>query len=109
MSWRTIVATVLLIAGAGLELIAVLGLCTLRDLYDRLHYVGLVSYGALLIAVAIVVHSSFSLIGDKALFIGVFLVASGPVLAHTTIRSMLTRERGDWRSQIDDAARDERS
>jgi multisubunit Na+/H+ antiporter MnhG subunit len=108
MSWRTVVATALLICGGGIELIAVLGLCALRDLYDRVHYVGLVGYGALLIAVAIVVHSSFSLLGDKALLVGVLLVASGTVLAHTTIRSMLTRERGDWRAVIDEA-RDGRS
>ncbi|HLI58814.1 MAG TPA: monovalent cation/H(+) antiporter subunit G [Solirubrobacteraceae bacterium] len=109
MSWRTIAATVLLIAGVGIELLAVLGLCALRDVYDRLHYVGLVGYGALLVSVAIVVHSSFSLIGDKALFIGVFFVVSGPVLAHVTIRSLLTRERGDWRAQIVDAADEEAS
>jgi multisubunit Na+/H+ antiporter MnhG subunit len=109
VSWRTILAPVLLVCGGGLELIAVLGLCALRDLYDRLHYVGLAGYGALLVSIAIVVHSSFSLIGDKALFIGAFLVASGPVLAHVTIRSLLTRERGDWRAQLDDAVREERS
>jgi multisubunit Na+/H+ antiporter MnhG subunit len=109
MSWRGVVATVLLIGGGGIELIAVLGLCALRDLYDRLHYVGLVGYGALLIAVAIVVHSSFSLLGDKALLVGVMFVTSGPVLAHITMRSMLTRERGDWRAAIDDATQDDGS
>jgi multisubunit Na+/H+ antiporter MnhG subunit len=106
MSWRSVTATALLICGVGIELVAVLGLCALRDLYDRLHYVGLVGYGALLVAVAIVFKQSFSLIGDKALLIGVLLVSSGPVLAHTTIRSLLTRQRGDWRAEIDDVARD---
>jgi monovalent cation/proton antiporter MnhG/PhaG subunit len=106
VSWRSVVTTVLLICGAGIELIAVLGLCALRDLYDRVHYVGLISYGALLIAVAVVVKQSFSLIGDKALLVGVILVCTGPVLAHTTMRSLLARERGDWRAEIDDATRD---
>jgi monovalent cation/proton antiporter MnhG/PhaG subunit len=104
VSWREVVATVLLVLGGTIELMAVLGLCALRDLYDRLHYVGLVGYGALLIAVAIVFQESFSLIANKALLIGVLLISSGPVLAHTTIRSLLIRERGDWRTQIDEAA-----
>ena len=107
MNWRITVATVLLIAGVGIELVAVLGLCVMREVYDRLHYMGLVSYGALLIAIAVVFRESFSLIGDKALLVGGVLVLTGPVLAHTTIRSMLVRERGDWRRRSDDAGGDE--
>lgn len=107
MSWRFVVATVLLVAGGLLELLSVLGLCALRDLYDRMHAVGLGGYGALLIAIAIVFKESFSLIGDKALLVGVVLVASGPVLVHTTMRSMLIRAHGDWRAVIDSAAEDE--
>ena len=106
MSWRVLVATVLLIAGGALELLAVLGLCATRDLFDRLHYVGLASYGALLIGIAIVFRESFSLIGDKALLVGVVLVVGGPIVVHTTMRSMLIRERGDWRAGIEDAAED---
>lgn len=106
MSWRVVVATVLLICGGAIELLAVLGLCLMRDLYDRLHYVGLAGYGALLISVAIVFRESFSLIGDKALLVGVVLVIGGPIVVHTTMRSMLIRERGDWRAGIEDAAED---
>jgi multisubunit Na+/H+ antiporter MnhG subunit len=107
VNWRILVATVLLVAGGALEVLAVIGLCALRDLYDRMHFVGLVSYGALLIAVAIVFRESFSLIGDKALLVGTVLVLSGPVLVHTTMRSMLIRERGDWRAAIDEAGRED--
>lgn len=103
MNWRITVATGLLIAGVGIELLAVLGMCVMREVYDRLHYVGLVSYGALLIAIAVVFRESFSLIGDKALLVGGVLVLTGPVLAHSTMRSMLIRERGDWRGQDDGA------
>src|SRR5205085_381811 len=39
VSWRAVVATVLLICGGAIELLAVLGLCAMRDVYDRLHYV----------------------------------------------------------------------
>ena len=103
MSWRAIAAVILLIAGGALELIAVLGLCAMRSVYDRLHYVGLAGFGALLIGVAILIRESFSLIGDKSLLVGVMLIVSGPILAQTTVRSLLIREHGDWRRKLDDA------
>lgn len=99
MSWRAVVAVILLVGGGLLELIAVLGICVMRDAYDRLHYVGLASFGALLVGVAVVVRESFSLIGDKALLVGLILVLTGPVLVQTTLRSLLIRERGDWRDE----------
>jgi multisubunit Na+/H+ antiporter MnhG subunit len=99
VSWRAIVAVVLLIAGGLLELIAVLGMCVMRDAYDRLHYVGLAGFGAFLIALAVLIRESFSLIGNKALLVGVILLLSGPVLVQTTMRSLLIRELGDWRKK----------
>jgi multisubunit Na+/H+ antiporter MnhG subunit len=108
VNWRIFVATVLLIAGCGIELIAVLGLCAMRSTYDRLHYVGLVAYGALLIAIAVVFRESFSLIGDKALLVAAVLIVTGPVLVHTTMRSMLIREHGDWREGIERAPEEDR-
>jgi multisubunit Na+/H+ antiporter MnhG subunit len=108
VSWRSVLASALLVAGGSLELVAVLGICVLRNLYDRIHYVGLAGYGALLIGVAIVFKESFSLIGDKALLVGTTLVLTGAVLVHTTMRSMLIRERGDWRSAIEDCEQEER-
>ena len=104
MNWHAIVAVILLVAGGLLELIAVLGVCVMRDVYDRLHYVGVAGFGALLIAVAILVRESFSLIGDKALLVGVLLVLAGPVLVQTTVRSLLIRELGDWRTRARERA-----
>jgi multisubunit Na+/H+ antiporter MnhG subunit len=102
MSWRAAVAIILLAAGGTLELLAVLGLCVMRSVYDRLHYVGLAGFGALLIAVSIVVRESFSLIGDKALLVGVILVITGPIMVQSTARSLLIRERGDYRAGIEE-------
>ena len=99
MSWRAVIAVVLLIAGALLEVLAVLGLCVMRNVYDRLHYVGLAGFGGFLVALAVLVRESFSLIGDKALLVGVVLVLAGPVLVQTTARSLLIRELGDWRAR----------
>ena len=45
MNWRIVVATVFLVAGGAIEVLAVVGLCATRDLYDRMHFVGLVAYG----------------------------------------------------------------
>jgi multisubunit Na+/H+ antiporter MnhG subunit len=103
MSWRAVVAIVLLAAGGTLELLAVLGLCVMRSVYDRLHYVGLAGFGALLVAVSILVRESFSLIGDKALLVGVVLVITGPIMVQTTARSLRIREYGDYRAGIEEA------
>jgi multisubunit Na+/H+ antiporter MnhG subunit len=96
-------ALILLILGGLLELVAVLGLCVMRSVYDRLHYVGLAGFGAFLICVSVVVRESFSLIGDKALLVGVMVVLIGPVLVQGTVRSLLIRERGDYRADIEKA------
>ena len=103
MSWREIVATVLIVAGGIVELLAVLGLCVMRNTSDRLHYVGLASVGALLVGVAIVFREGFSQIGDGALLTGGILIFTGPVLVQTTMRSFLVRQHGDCRAFIDDA------
>jgi multisubunit Na+/H+ antiporter MnhG subunit len=102
VSTSHVIATVLLIAGVALEVFAVLGLIVMRNVYDRLHYVGLAGYGALLIGIAILVRESFSLIGDKALATGLVLVLIGPILVHTTVRSLRTREAGDWSEGIEE-------
>jgi multisubunit Na+/H+ antiporter MnhG subunit len=104
VSPTAVVAVALLIAGGLIELIAVLGLCVMRDVYDRLHYVGLAGFGGFLIGVAVLVRESFSLIGDKALLVGVVLILAGPVMVQTTVRSLLIREFGDWRAKTRDGS-----
>ncbi len=98
---RHAVPTVLLAAGVALELIAVLGVSVMRNVLDRLHYVSLAGFGALLVAVSILCAESFSLIGDKALVTGALLVLIGPVLVHATARGLRTRALGDWRDGIE--------
>jgi multicomponent Na+:H+ antiporter subunit G len=93
-----VIATALLVAGVSLEVLAVLGVSVMRAVLDRLHYVGLAGFGAFLVGASILVREGFSLIGDKALAVGVLLVLFGPVLVHTTARSLLVREHGEWRT-----------
>jgi multisubunit Na+/H+ antiporter MnhG subunit len=103
---RDLIAYALLAAGVAVELIAVLGICVMRDTLDRLHCVSLSSWGALLIGISILVQESFSLLGDKALLTGVLTAFLSPVLIHTTARSFRIRARGDWRT-IDKPAEQE--
>lgn len=104
MSTSHVIAAALRWAGVGLELFAVLGVVVMRDVFDRLHYVGLAGYGALLIGISILVRESWSLIGDKSLATGAVLLVIGPLLVHTTARSFRTRQRGDWREGIEQEA-----
>jgi multisubunit Na+/H+ antiporter MnhG subunit len=98
---RHVLATVLLVAGGSLQVIAVLGLAVMRDFLDRLHYVGLAGWGALLVGASILARQSFSLIGDKALATGALLTLLGPLLVHGTARSLRIRAQGDWRHGIE--------
>jgi multisubunit Na+/H+ antiporter MnhG subunit len=98
---RHVAATVLLVAGCSLQVLAVLGLVVMRDALDRLHYVGVAGFGALLCGTAVLVRESFSLIGDKSLLTGAVLALFGPLLVHVTARSLRIREHGDWRAQIE--------
>jgi multisubunit Na+/H+ antiporter MnhG subunit len=93
---------ILLIGGLVLDVFAVLGLTVMRDVYDRLHYVGLAGYGSLLIAVSILVRESWSLIGTKALATAGLLLLVGPLLLHSTARSFRARERGEWNAGIEE-------
>jgi multisubunit Na+/H+ antiporter MnhG subunit len=98
VTWRHVVSHVLLAGGVGLCLLSVLGVIVMRGVYDRLHYVGLAGFGALLAALGIVVQESFSVIGDKALATAAVLLAGGPIVMHATARSARIREHGDWRA-----------
>ncbi|HEY0517478.1 MAG TPA: monovalent cation/H(+) antiporter subunit G [Solirubrobacteraceae bacterium] len=100
---RHATATVLLVAGCTLQVLAVVGLVSMRNTLDRLHYVGLAGYGALLVGVAVLVRQSFSLIGDKALLAGVLLAVLGPVMVHVTARSLRIRAHDGWRAGIEEA------
>lgn len=97
MSVRHLCALVLLIAGVGVEALCCLGLVVLCDALDRLHCAGAVSLGAALVAAAVVVRDSLSLIGDKAALLGLVLLFANPVLVHATARTVRIRTLGDWR------------
>lgn len=96
MTVRDVIVAVLLVAGGGIEVLCCLGVLVMRDVYDRLHYVGAAAVGAVFIAIAITVQEGFSLIANKALGIALFLLLIGPVLANATSRAARIREHGHW-------------
>jgi multisubunit Na+/H+ antiporter MnhG subunit len=60
----------------------------MRDALDRLHYTAAGTVAALLIAAAVLVRDSFSLIGNKALLLAAFVLVTGPVLTHYTAQAI---------------------
>jgi multisubunit Na+/H+ antiporter MnhG subunit len=90
---REAIAWTLLGAGTALQVFAVLGVVLLRDALDRLHYVGPSGLAAALIAAAIVVRESFSLIGIYALLLAGFVLFTSPFMAHATGRAILISRR----------------
>lgn len=99
MSARDVIAYVLLASGVSLELVAALGLLAMRNVYDRLHYVGPATLGALLVVAAVWVYRGPSLIALEALVVAVIVLVISPALAHGTARAARIREHGDWRPQ----------
>jgi monovalent cation/proton antiporter MnhG/PhaG subunit len=89
-------ASVVLFAGVAILLLCALGLLVMRSPYDRLHYASASAWGVTLLAVAIFVQESWSLIADKALLAAFVLVICGPALAHATARAARMRQRGEW-------------
>lgn len=97
MSIRQIIVDVLLWLGVGLVLISCLGVLVMRGVYERLHFASPAVLGALLIAAAVVVQKSFSLVGDKAILVAFFFLVGSPLLTHVTGRAARVAELGDWR------------
>jgi monovalent cation/proton antiporter MnhG/PhaG subunit len=89
----------LLALGVGAELIACLGVVAMRDVYDRLHFLGPSALGAVLIVAAIWVREGPSMISLKATLVGAFLLVATPALVHVTARAARINELGDWRRQ----------
>ncbi len=90
-----IVIVGLLVIGVGTEILCCVGVLVMRSAYARLHYTAPAGLGVLLLALAILLREGFSLIGDKALLIAVFVLVSAPVLSHVTARAAHIRDHGD--------------
>lgn len=85
---REAVSTVLLVAGVALVVLAGLGVVLMRDALERIHYLGLLGPAACCAGLAILVREGFSVIGNKSLLTGVFVLATSPVVTHVTARTI---------------------
>ena len=81
----------LAVAGVVVLAFACVGVLVMPGALARLHYVSVASLGAVLVVAAVLVRDGASLIGLKALIVGAFVVATGPVLAHATARAIHAR------------------
>jgi multicomponent Na+:H+ antiporter subunit G len=90
---RDAIASVLLVAGVAIELLACAGVVLMRQALDRLHYVAPGGLGGICFAAAVLVQSGPSLIGIRAILLAAFLFVTAPVLAHATARAIHHRER----------------
>ena len=88
---RDVIATVLLVAGTAVALLACLGVLLLDEALDRLHFQGALTAAALLVGAAVLVRESFSLIGDRAVIVAVLVLVTNPVLTHATGRALHKR------------------
>ena len=96
MSFQDVAVYVLLALGVGIQVLSAIGVLVMRDAYERLHYVSAAGVGGALACVAVTVRDSFSLIGNKALLVAVFLLVTGPVLVHATGQALRVREQDGW-------------
>jgi monovalent cation/proton antiporter MnhG/PhaG subunit len=99
MSLQDVAVYLLLGAGVACEVIACLGVVAMRDAYDRLHFVGPATLGAVLIAGAVWVREGPSGIALKATVVAAFVMVASPALAHGTARASRISALGDWRPQ----------
>ncbi|MFN2460531.1 MAG: monovalent cation/H(+) antiporter subunit G [Candidatus Velthaea sp.] len=84
---------VLLVLGVILALLSCLGIVAMRTTLQRVHFVGLIGVpGTILTAGAVAIGGHVtSGTGLKAAFIGLVLVAFGPILAHATVQAIVAR------------------
>jgi multicomponent Na+:H+ antiporter subunit G len=94
---RQIAVNFFLWLGVLLVLVSCVGVLVFGNAYDRLHFTSPATLGAICIAIAVVIHEDFSLIGNKAIAIAVFILVASPLVAHATGRAARAAERGSWR------------
>ncbi len=95
MSAAEIAECVLLAAGVAVELLCCLGVLVMRNVFDRLHYLGpAATLGPVLIAAAVLVRHSSAQACIKVVLLVVFVLLINPVLTHVTARAARIRQEG---------------
>jgi len=85
---REAISVSLLGAGVAVQLLAVLGVTLLPDALDRVHFLAPSGLATALVAAAVLVEESFSVIGVAALLLALFTLVTAPVLTHVTAHAI---------------------
>jgi multicomponent Na+:H+ antiporter subunit G len=85
---REAISVSLLAAGVAVQLLAVLGVTLLPDALDRVHFLAPSGLATTLIAAAVLVAESFSVIGVAAVLLALFTLVTAPVLGHVTAHAI---------------------
>jgi multicomponent Na+:H+ antiporter subunit G len=94
---RDVATGAFLVLGIGIELLCCAGLVAMKDVFDRMHFLGpAASLGPLSIAVAITVQRGYSLASTKAFIVALILTATGPALTHALARAARVRLFEHW-------------
>ncbi len=92
MTASALTVAVLLALGVGVVLLSSLGLLLMRDVFDRLHFLGpAATLGPLAIAAAVLVEHSSAQAVLMVVLVAVVLIITAPVLTHATARAAHVR------------------
>lgn len=98
-----VITTVFLVIALCATCVSSLGILMARDCFDRLHYLGPVTFvGSLCILLAVATYEGFSQITGKVSVAIVILLITGPVVTHAIARAGMIRgdalrlRKEDW-------------
>jgi multicomponent Na+:H+ antiporter subunit G len=95
---RNVAVDIILAVAVALVLASAAGLLAMRDTCQRIHYLTpLALVAPLLLGLAVLVQSGSSVSSSLTWLALLFVVISGPILSHATIRAIRIRATGDWR------------
>ena len=92
----TVAIGVLLFVGVALDLLCVLGLVAMRDVFGRLHFVGPTSLATMALAAAIILKEGASQLSVKAALVWLIGLLAGPIAAHAAARAARVRQFNGW-------------
>ena len=93
----TVIAIILIVAGAFFLMVSALGLLRLPDFYARTHAVGKSeTLGSILVLIGLAVHNGWELGTVKILLILFFVLIANPTATHAIARAALRTGRQPW-------------
>ncbi len=92
----TVAIDVLLWLAVAIDLLCVVGVVAMDDVFGRLHFIGPTAVAMLFITTAIVLQEGASQLSVKTALIWVFVLVVSPVATHATARAARVRQAGGW-------------